>query len=336
MTNSRSFKIALVLSLLIHLCAFVALGQEQVSQRLIAPPAVAVKQQQKKPESVQFELVDTPASAEVKSPPKQTNLMSNRNTRAQDMFESEKKLKNSPHMEGKNPDVKDTRKQAIAVPQPPAPPAQPQPKAPEPAEAHPQKPAPQEQPKKQPTEKPKEAEMMLAERKPEPPRPESAKTEKKEVIQLAQKTADTAPASPSVPAPPRSAAVDITTADSRNTDANAEITGELSFAASRHFFGDYLLKMKQAVERQWVSRLVTKYTGIVSSEAVIDFKIQPDGRVTDALVHSSEGDAYFPVLCISSINDAQPFGQIPYSEAAGLPDEFLNKPLNIRFTFRYN
>ena len=125
-------------------------------------------------------------------------------------------------------------------------------------------------------------------------------------------------------------------ASANNADADARITGELSYAASRHFFGEYLLKMKHTVERQWISRLVSQYTGIVSSRAVIDFKIQPDGSVTDMVVNSVEGDSYFPIICASSINDAQPFDRIPYDETQGLPDEFVNKPLNIRFTFQYN
>ena len=64
--------------------------------------------------------------------------------------------------------------------------------------------------------------------------------------------------------------------------------------------------------------------------------IQPDGSVPDIAVHSVEGDSYFAVLCVSSINAAQPFAAIPYEKVQGLPDEFIGKPLNIRFTFQYN
>jgi outer membrane biosynthesis protein TonB len=94
--------------------------------------------------------------------------------------------------------------------------------------------------------------------------------------------------------------------------------------------------MKQAIEQQWISRLVARYSGVRSSEAVIDFKIQPDGTISDVRIESSEGDPYFPVLCVSSIHDAQPFERIPYDDIPGLPANFKNQPLNIQFTFRYN
>jgi outer membrane biosynthesis protein TonB len=280
-----------------------------------------------------FELVETPSSAAVPTPPEKATLMSDKNARAQDAFQSDKKLKNSPHMEGKNPESKDTRPKMI-VPQPPAPPAPANPQK----KASPQeKMAKKETPQKDSERKPKEAAVdastqVKLSKSPEPDflKPESLQ---KEVIQLAKKPADaSASIPPAAPAPSRV----VTAASSRNADADAQITGELSFGASHHFFGQYLLKMKQAVERQWLSRLVTSYTGIVSSKAVIDFKIQPDGRVTDLAVQSSEGDPYFPLVCVSSINDAQPFDKIPYSESRGLPDRFMGKPLNIRFTFQYN
>jgi outer membrane biosynthesis protein TonB len=172
--------------------------------------------------------------------------------------------------------------------------------------------------------------------KKEAPREKEAKPapepEGRKVIQLAKKLPK-AGASGSIP--PSSPRI-VTTASSKNVNADAEITGELSFGATRHFFGEYLLKMKQAVERQWVSRLVSQYTGVVSAEAVIDFKIQPDGRVTDLAIAEFDGDNYFPVLCVSSITDAQPFDEIPYDEIEGLPQEYKNKALSVRFTFRYH
>jgi outer membrane biosynthesis protein TonB len=128
----------------------------------------------------------------------------------------------------------------------------------------------------------------------------------------------------------------MSSASARSAGADARITGELSFATTRHFFGEYLLGMKQAVETEWISRLVSQYTGLVRSEAVIDFKIQPDGSVTDLDISSTEGDSYFSLICVSSIQDAQPFDEIPYDDIAGLPEEFIGKPLSIRFTFRYN
>jgi len=319
---SRSFKISLLLSTLIHLGAFIALGHEAVTSKVMTSPKPLLARTSP-PKVVRFELVETPDSAKLAESPKNANLFSDKNTRAQDMFQGDKKLKDAPRMEGKHEDSKDTRQRATVV-APPEPPAK--------------KPEPAEEPDRRETERPapEQAKEEVPEKPVEPKEPEekilfAAEPVKKEVVQLAKK--EPVAAMPPTMSPP---AMIMSAASSKNADADAQITGELSFAASRHFFGEYLLKMKQQIERQWISRLVSRYTGVKSSQAVIDFKIQPDGSISDVVINSSEGDPYFPVLCVTSIHDAQPFDKIPYADIDGLPQDFSNKPLNIRFTFRYN
>ncbi|UCD58306.1 MAG: hypothetical protein JSV16_04105 [Candidatus Hydrogenedentota bacterium] len=334
MAFSRSFKVSLLISTLIHLGAFAALNQESVAQRILGSPVILLARKSE-PKIVRFELVETPASAEVSEPPEKTNLISDKTTRAQDNFRSDKKLHDSPHMEGKHEDSKDTRPRMV-VSRPPV--SLDEQKKPQktvgvaPSEKPSEKAEPQREEKKISPEPPDETQKKLIE--PEESIEVAPERKEKEVIQLAKKAP--APAEPAVSTPPSMAPRVISAASSRNVDADAQITGELSFGATRHFFGEYLLTMKQAVERQWVSRLISRYTGIVSSRAVVDFKIQPDGSVTDVVVNSAEGDPYFALVCVSSIDDAQPFDKIPYNEIQGLPDEFVNKPLNIRFTFQYN
>jgi len=244
------------------------------------------------------------------------------------MFQGDKKLEDAPHMEGKHEDSKDTRPRTIVSEPPVAPHKQPEttePQQPTSPKERSKEAETQEKVQKEPKEPPVEPEKKL-EVTPEP-------TEK-EVIRLTKKLPD--PTAPAAASPPAMTPRVISAASSRNTGADAQITGELSFGATRHFFGEYLLKMKHAVERQWISQLVSRYTGIVSSSAVIEFKIQPDGTVTNVVVSENKGDPYFPLVCVSSINDAQPFDRIPYDEISGLPDHFMNKPLSIRFTFNYN
>jgi len=330
---SRSFKVSLLLSVLIHAGVFAALSRESVSQKILAEPKPLLAKRAE-PKVVRFELIDTPASAETSEPPKKTDLVSDKNARAQDRFQGEKKLKDSPHMEGKHEDSKDTRPKMVAA-KPPAPPkperivktATPKDSSGEgaarrvPANDKKEPPKPSVVREKEPS-KPKEA-IQVA---PEP--------ENKEIIRLAKK----APvlAEPTAPSPAMTPPHIMSSASARNTGADAQIMGELSFAATRHFFGEYLLKMKQAVEAEWISRLVSQYSGIVRSRTVVDFKIQPDGLVTEVDASSTEGDPYFALICISSIRDAQPFEEIPYDDIPGLPEEFKGKPLSIRFTFRYN
>jgi len=315
-TLSRSFKVALAISTLIHMGTFAALNQETVVQKIRRGPMVLAAKRSE-PKAVRFELVETPASAETNEPAKKTDLVSDKNTRAQDTFRSETKLEDAPHMEGKHDEAQDTRPRTIAS-RPPVVVKEPR----KPVEAvKPEEPVKEEtkrEPRKPPADPEEKIEVM-----PEP--------KKKEVIQLAKKAPQ-----PAVESPPAMTPRVISAASSRNMGADAQITGELSFGATRHFFGEYLLKMKHAVERQWISHLVSQYTGIVSSSAAIEFKIQPDGTVTNVVVSENDGDPYFPLVCVSSITKAQPFERIPYEEIPGLPDEFRNKPLSIRFTFRYN
>lgn len=324
MTLSRSFKVSLALSALIHIGAFAAVSNEGIAEKILASPKPLLAGKTK-PTAVHFELVDTPASAKTPEPPKKTNLISDKNTRAQDRFKSEEKLKDSPHMEGKHEESKDTRPRAV-VRKPPKPPEK---------EAR-SKPVPEPKKQLQPRAELTQTLHPVPAREKKPVEPSEEKhaapeTKKKEVVRLAKK----APAQHEGLAAPAILPRITSPASARNTGADAQITGELSFGATRHFFGEYLLKIKQSVEAQWLSRLVSQYTSVTRAQAVIDFKIQPDGRVTDVDVSSFEGDLFFALLCLSSIRDAQPFDTIPFDEIPGLPEDFRNKPINIRFTFRY-
>jgi protein TonB len=303
---SRSFKISLLLSLLVHAGGFVALSYEPIARKVQAAPAPMLARKSE-PKVVRFELVDTPSSAETPEAPKKSALVSNKNTRAQDAFKGETPLANAPHMEGKHEESKDTRPKGVVT----APPQESPPKP---------KPREQTQPEKE----------TPSEEKPVTPEPDEP-----QIIQLAKKAPEPSKLAEEAATPSAPSRI-VSMASAKNIGADAEITGELSYAASRYFFGEYLLKMKQAVEQQWISRLVSNYSGIVNSQAVLTFKIQPDGQVTDLTVRSSEGDPYFPVVCASSVQAAQPFDKIPYEQAPGLPAEHMNKPLKIQFTFNYN
>ena len=354
MTLSRSFKVAVSISVLIHAGVFALLDREPVAEKIFASPKpLLAKKLKPKPKAVQFELVDTPASAKAPEPPKKTTLLSDKNTRAQDKFQGKEKLEDSPHMEGKRADSKDTRPKTViakpaVTPKPRKPERQPKPVKPRektvPPSAQEVKPEPKTVDKKQPVEQKKEPmQKVIPEKKAAKPVEEiriAPAPKEKEVIHLAKKRPSEV--SPIAPVPPRTTPAQVatpeisTSVDAGNMGGDALIEGEISFGATSHFFGEYLLKMKQAVETEWISHLISRYTGVAGSTAAIDFKIQPDGTATDIVTSSNKGDPYFPIVCMSSIRDAQPFEEIPYNDIPGLPEELKGKPLNIRFTFRYN
>lgn len=316
MALPRTFKVSLAISVLIHAVVFGAMDRDTVLREIVAPPKPMLAKRSK-PKVMRFELVETPAEAETDEPPGQSRLISDKNTRAQDKFQGDKKLKDSPHIEGQSEQTKNLKPQ-IVVSKPAAPPKP----------AAPQRSAKAEdKPKQQAfdTEKAAESKRDI---------PIEPKPERGEIIQLAKKTP--VPSEPTRPSTPPSPPKMLSSASARTVGADAEITGEISFAASRHFFGEYMLKMKQAVETQWLSHLISQYAGVERASAVINFNIQPDGHVTDIEIGESEGDPYFALICVSSIRDAQPFDEILYEEIPGLPEEFVDKPLSIQFVFNYN
>ncbi len=337
MALSRAFKVSLLISMAIHAGAFSLLGRDVISEKILAPPKPLAAKKIKQ-SAVRFELVDTPESAKSDEPPTKSTLYSDKNTRAQDRFEGKKKAQDSPHMVGKHEDSKDTRQKTIVSKPAPIP------KPPKPAQKLKEEPTKKEIAKER--QRRLRAERAEEEKKRNliPPDKEAGKSVKdawiesepkrKEVVRLAKK--EPAPVAPAQAPEAGISARMISPAGAKNAEADARISGELSFGATRHFFGEYLLKMKQAVETEWISLLISEYTAIERSSAVIDFKIQADGSVSDMEINSNEGDPYFPLVCRSSIRDAQPFDEIQYDEIPGLPDEFADKPLSIRFTFNYN
>jgi hypothetical protein len=174
------------------MAAFLAFDQEAISAKLLEPPALMVRTEAKaKPQIMNFELIDTPSSAQTAAPPEKTNLASNKNTRAQDLFESERALKNEPHMEGKNEDSKDTRPRMIA-PEPPRPPAKPkqEAKTPAPPKEILKEPEKKEPPKEEPPKMKEAAASVSVAPRPKPPAPPPPEPQrpKREALQLAKRS----------------------------------------------------------------------------------------------------------------------------------------------------
>lgn len=341
---------ALVLSVVVHLALLLGVGAG-VRRGTVAAAADSPER-----DPLRFELVETPESAATEET-RESDLLSNRTTRSQEPSpERERPVTGSPDLpqrgeshdlrpEGTAPRLGPTRPPAPAPRAPSrASPPQVRQQAREPTREQlartessgiqlPEESAPRRPPAAPPgdTEPAPEEQRPTAEarpgpsRQPRPPRP---------------------PAEPSrtEPAPPTAFQLDdsfrpgrpsLTPAEEEAL-ARAEAEGEFSFEATQHFFADYFLHLRREIENTWVLLLMTRYTGLEPSRAVVDFQILPDGSVRGLAVRSGEGDEeIFPLVCTMAVRNAGPFPPVPYDSIPQLPPEARDLPLRVRVNFNY-
>lgn len=371
-SRRRSFTVALGLSLLLHLGAALSFGSRRLAALLQPAPLALPQPRQVRFELVDTpkaaETKTPPAESRFMS---NRNTRAQDNTPADDPT-----LRDQPKIteDGKSHDLRRVAKRppsvepAVQFPSaPPAPAAEPTP----PVQASPPAPPSPPTPPAARPPRPKPA----AQKRDAPPAPTQRDTAAVQVPAPARKTErepdraapEPTPAPPAPPVPevqplpkkdPTRERFEVAKAE-RNLraleeDAEAEsgrptltraeaeqlasarMQGEFSYGATKHFFGDYLLALKERVEQRWIARLVSEYSSVRHSRVVVDFKILASGEVTGLYVSGLEGDPYFKVICVHTIEDATPFPPVPYTEVEGLPPDLVNKPLNIRFTFEYN
>lgn len=111
------------------------------------------------------------------------------------------------------------------------------------------------------------------------------------------------------------------------------ITGKgiLSFEAKRHEMAPYMRKLQKMVERHWLATLEMKYNGVKATSAVIDCSISPEGRLVYArIVDHGDSFGYAP-LCKEAIERSAPFPHFPFE----VPEIYRTKNLEIRWTFHF-
>ena len=330
--QQRSFQIAVALSVVLHAAAGAVLLSQPV-RAFLQPRRTAPAP----PTAVRFELVNTPQSAETDEPPADSRFASNRNTRAQDQTpRDDPQALDQPRLPGggKSHDLRPVEQAPVPSPAPDSPPPAPA------VIAAPLPAPPARRTAPVPSRPPAAAEESTARTQPEPAalhmRPAAVPREPAEAQPVAAPPPPPIPAPPvqplprKTPAPPRfevakaerelAALHEATrvqpgrttrTALEAEAMANARVQGEFSFGATQHIFGEYLLVVKDLVEREWVARLHSDYTRVRHNRVVIDFKILASGHIDNAAVVSSVGDPYFRVVCMQSIAAAAPFPPVP-------------------------
>jgi hypothetical protein len=334
---------AVTLSLILHAALIPILGRTR-SNALSAPIAprsepivLALTPPQDRPLK---RLIEGGAPAE--APPQPTDLISNRDTQAQDL--SEKSGATQPDADSPSEFDELAAPEIQPVPSPPQPPAveqpeiKPQEPASEPAEElappQPEETTPADMPVLDAIE-PTGPEPAVARRTPDQKTPQTQSRREDRTPKLAEEKPaaeplperfDVAKADP--PLPPQTAELGIVRG---REGGGADRKGELSFEATKHAMADYMLAVRRKVERTWRSALQFRFSGTSKVAAVLECTISPDGRVVDVTI-LDRGDSFvYASLCKQAIERAAPFDPFPFD----VPDEMRQENLVIRWKFTY-
>ena len=93
-------------------------------------------------------------------------------------------------------------------------------------------------------------------------------------------------------------------------DGGVQRRGIASFNAERGPMGDYGSRMWAAVQERWFATLeAQKFAGEFRGKVIIDFKLHPDGAVTEVTVkNEGSDDAIYSMYCVASIQLSASFG----------------------------
>lgn len=166
---------------------------------------------------------------------------------------------------------------------------------------------------------------------PEPaPRPEPA-NEPEEPAATAEPPMQIAQAQP--PAEPSPPPVQELRATRGREDGGAQPGGFTSFEAKQHELGEYMLDVRNHVEREWRTALATRYAGVGPAKALLDCSIRPDGTLEYVRIVNGGDSPGFATLCKAAVERAsRNFKPFPFE----VPEIYRSKNLEVRWQFQYN
>lgn len=111
----------------------------------------------------------------------------------------------------------------------------------------------------------------------------------------------------------------------------AEKSGFTSFEANKHELGEYMITVRNRVEREWRTGLHLRYLGSSRAAARIECSIRPDGTLEYARVRDPGSSLSFAIVCRDAIEKAAPFGPFPFD----VPAIYREQNLEIVWRFSY-
>lgn len=114
-------------------------------------------------------------------------------------------------------------------------------------------------------------------------------------------------------------------------DGGATDSGFTSFEANKHALGEYMLGVRNKVEREWRTGLQLRYSGVSRTYAVIECSIRPDGTLEYAKIVEPGSSLTYAVICRQAIEQAAPFGPFPFD----VPEIYRTENLQITWKFSY-
>jgi len=106
---------------------------------------------------------------------------------------------------------------------------------------------------------------------------------------------------------------------SENRRSRAPDMGEFSINTYEWDFAPYMLRLKRRIEKHIFPPPAFTYMGIISGEAVIRFRILPDGTLTNLEVLSYAGHKSLLNTSVSAVEVSAPFEPLP----ADFPEPYL-------------
>jgi outer membrane biosynthesis protein TonB len=223
---------------------------------------------------LEFILVETPEEARSNKPPEQTNLVSDKNAAASDLYQKKDKPIGDPYSKG-DLNIKGLTSEKD-YPSPPAPPVT--------ASREGQETA---------AKKNNNSDEFLA---------SSYVFQKFSRQQLLRN-------SPSNVTSQFRPGANVPGYDNRET--NAESYGGLSFNTYAWDFAPYMLEMKRKVERNVYPPPAFSYMGLISGETILRFKVIPNGEVKDLVVLKYTGHESLKETSVKAILNSSRFRELP-------------------------
>ncbi|NOZ62301.1 MAG: energy transducer TonB [Calditrichaeota bacterium] len=264
-------KISILISLLIHFLFL--LLYRPISQWQLFPIAELLKQD--KPNEVEkrieFELVETPEDARSETPPENTNLVSDKNSRARNQQQRADLPVGAPYARG---DMNVHELPTFA------------------SMARPASPANQSAQQQNEAEKQQQADLKDGFTFEKFSRQQLIKRDARKQFSMAQTQSANRPTY-------------------NNQKFRAEDLGGLTFNTYAWNFAPYMLGMKRKVERNIFPPPAFTRMGLISGETILRFKVLPGGEVKDVEVLQYKGHKSLKETSVQAILNSSPFKPLP-------------------------